>query len=256
MTTKNNGLRGVGLKRLFFSLALLVATNVWAHSPVGNAQSIHVYTEPLPPYKYHENYSHLDNAISQKVHDIFVAAGLHPEFFLAPWARAYAEVLKDNDGLIFAMAKNAEREPHFYWLAEVTEFQLGFVALSSRDDIVIDELKDAAQYRVSVHRGGVGQKWIGEHARLLRGNVTISADEASAWESLIDGRVDLIIADPRSLQNALAVDVNFLDMVTVVREIPELSMKGYLAANKNIDPEILAKLQQAVRQVSGQQKGE
>lgn len=222
----------------------------------GRAESsntvLDIYTEPSPPYHYLDSENRVVGSATHLVDALVTQAGVTANTQVLPWARAYRHAMRNPNALIYSLAKTPQRESQFHWLTVVSEFRLGFVSLSAREDITINDWNDLARYSVVVQREDIGYHWLKSQGYQEGADFIVCADIVCSWERLSQGKVDLIIEDPSLLGNEAAKFKLYPQSVKMIKLIPELSVDGYLAANKNIDPEILAKLQQAVRQLASQ----
>lgn len=205
---------------------------------------LHIFTELSPPNQTLEN-NQVAGTSTALVKQILERAKLTGEFTMYPWARAYNATLKQPNGLIYSLAKTPEREDLFHWIGAVAVFHLGFVANRYRSDISINSLEDAKQYKIAVQRGDVAAGTL----QALGFTFIETSDIQKSYELLVANRVDLVIDDPRYV-TSMAAALNLPDEhFAFIYDIEQLTVKGYLAANKQVAEPIIVALRQAFAQV-------
>lgn len=209
------------------------------------AQTLPVFTEPSPPYHYLDHSGQVAGSSTDKVKAILASADIEADFKLVPWARAYRSVEKTPNALIYSIAKTAERDAKFHWIAPVSEFKLAFVALAERTDIDIPDWTYLRQLSVAVQRDDIAYNWLTSIGLKEGVHFIACADIQCSWERLARKNVDLIIEDP-ALIPMMRKQLSMPDIrLRSVAYIPELEVIGYLAANKDMDAEIVARLKRA-----------
>ncbi|KKO44198.1 amino acid ABC transporter substrate-binding protein [Arsukibacterium ikkense] len=213
------------------------------------ASKLQVVTELSPPHQ-----TLVDGEVAgystRLVQAVLQQAGLAADIKLYPWARAYRMALQQPDTLIYNIARSAERESLFHWIGPVAAYQLGFVRLAHRQDIVLHTLADAQQYSIAVQRHDIAETFLTAHGFGQPGQLVLAADITESWQLLLNGKVDLIIDDPNAL-SAMATHFSIKpEHVTFAFAIAPLQQQTYLAASKATSSEIVAALQQAHREVA------
>ena len=204
-----------------------------------------VFTELSPPNQTLQN-NQVAGTSTALVRQILQRANLTGEFIMYPWARAYNSTLKQPNGLIYSMAKTPEREDLFHWIGAVAVFHLGFVSNRYRSDIQIKSLADAKQYKIAVQRGDVAAGTL----KTLGFNFIETSDIQKSYELLVANRVDLVIDDPRYV-TSMAEALNLPDEhFAFIYDIEQLTVKGYLAANKQLPEAVIVELRKAFEQVA------
>lgn len=207
--------------------------------------TLKIVTELSPPHQTIEE-NKVAGASTALVKKLLNEAKLEANFELLPWARAYRQASTDANTLIYSLARTEERERLFVWIGPVAIFELGLVRKSARLDLQIGDLVDLNNHKVAVQRGDIAA-----HFFTNRGiEVIETSDIQSSYQLLVNDRVDFVIDDPR-----LVVDMATLLKVpnnefTFVMPVAELSVKGYLAANKNLPSHQISALQKAYTNLS------
>ena len=206
---------------------------------------LQVVTESSPPYQIMLD-GEVAGPATDKVKDILATAGISAHFNMYPWARAYKKALNEPNTLIYAIAKTDKREKLFYWLTPVTYYKFGLVKLSTRDDIQIDDIQNIKQYRFAVQREDISHEWLLNKGLKEGENFITCSDIDCSWQLLLNNNVDLIIETPELIPSMLKQYGKTANNAVFITAIPELEITGYLAANKNIAPNLLTKLQAAI----------
>ncbi|MDF2180027.1 transporter substrate-binding domain-containing protein [Aliiglaciecola sp. CAU 1673] len=189
---------------------------------------------------------------TEKVRKALNLAGLHAEFEVYPWARAFDLVQRTPNSFLYATARTPKRETLFHWIGPVGQYQLGLLKLSSNSRVQLDNLEDALPYTIAIQREDFA-------AELLRANgfkddvqLIITADIRQSWELLVKGKVDMVVDDPSASKNMLD-SFNLKDKdVQFALMLPQLAQTTYLAANLETDPQIVQKLRDALARVNNQ----
>ena len=203
-----------------------------------------VVTELSPP-----NQILINNQVAGKstelVRAIFAKANLNANIELYPWARAYNMALKKPNTFIYSIAKTPEREHHFHWIGEVASYEMGFVKLSSRNDINITSNEQAKQYKIAVQRHDLAAQRLTERGY----TVVYTSDINKSYQLLVSGKVDLIIDDKNYIA-AMAEQLALHEArFSFTHAIDFLTMKGYLAANINTEQRYIDTLKTAYNEV-------
>ena len=211
----------------------------------GQARSEHlvVFTEISPPYQT-LNGDNVSGLATDRVRELLDSAGLAAEFFAYPWARSY-ELAKSTPGaLIYSIARTAERNQYFHWIAPVARFKLAFMSLASRN-VTLGDRDALTRYSIAVQRNDIAHKWLVRQNLIENQHFLVCADIVCSWDLLLKGNVDLVIDDPLLAKPTLIDMGKDPKTVKVVSPIPALDVVGYLALTKGGDPEVLHKLQGA-----------
>ena len=130
-----------------------VGIGLWClFSVVAKAEdTLRVVTELSPPHQTLQQ-GEIGGLSTELVRATLARAEMGGQFEIYPWARAFRIARSQTNVLIYNMARTPEREDEFKWIGTVAAYQLGFVALTHRDDIQISSLQDAKGYTVAVQR--------------------------------------------------------------------------------------------------------
>lgn len=236
-----------------FLCVLIASTMVWAGvafsaQPAG--YSLHLLTENFPPYnmaKDGKNYARDDNVEGIAVdilRETFKRAGIGYSLTLRfPWERIYNLTL-DNPGYgVFVAARIPERETLFKWVGPLGPDD--WVLLARADSpITLNSLEEARHYTIGAYKSDAIALSLEKQGMAP---VIVLRDQDNA-KKLLDGQIDLwATGDPAGY--FLARQVGISGFKTVLRfNQAEL----YLALNKDVPDEVVAKLQKALDQLKAE----
>lgn len=235
-------------KRLLLALGgtLVVLTGA-ARAEVDPNYSVVLLTENFPPYnmaingKNFAQEDNIDGIAVDIVKEMFKRAGVKYNLTLRfPWDRIYKLALEKPGYGVFVTARLPEREQLFKWVGPIGPDD--WVLLAKGDNpINLASLDEAKQYRVGAYKGDAISEYLTEkgveHSASLR-------DQENA-RKLVAGQIDLwATGDPAG--RYLAKQEGISGLRTVLRfDSAEL----YLALNRDVPDEIVARLQAALDQM-------
>jgi polar amino acid transport system substrate-binding protein len=236
------------IKRLLIALTgTLLVLSAAARAEVDPDYSVVLLTENFPPYnmaingKNFAQEDNIDGIAVDIVREMFKRAGVKYNLTLRfPWDRIYKLALEKPGYGVFVTARLPEREQLFKWVGPIGPDD--WVMLAKGDSpISLNSLDEAKQYRVGAYKGDA----IAEHL-VEKGLQPLTAlrDQENA-KKLMAGQIDLwATGDPAG--RYLAKQEGISGLKTVLRfDSAEL----YLALNKEMPDEIVAKLQAALDQM-------
>ncbi|UFQ97548.1 substrate-binding periplasmic protein [Pseudomonas wenzhouensis] len=235
-------------KRLLVALggSLVVLTGV-ARAEVDPNYSVVLLTENFPPYnmaingKNFAQEDNIDGIAVDVVREMFKRAGVKYSLTLRfHWDRIYKLALEKPGYGVFVTARLPEREALFKWVGPIGPDD--WVLLAKGDSpLSLASLDETKQYRIGAYKGDAISQYLTEkgveHSTSLR-------DQENA-RKLMAGQIDLwATGDPAG--RYLAKQEGISGLRTVLRfDSAEL----YLALNKEMPDEIVAKLQAALDQM-------
>lgn len=235
-------------KRLLIALGgTLVVLAGAVRAEVDPNYTVVLLTENFPPYNMAtngKNFAQEDNIQGiavDIVKETFARAGVQYNLTLRfPWDRIYKLALEKPGYGVFVTARLPEREELFKWVGPIGPDD--WVMLAKGDSpINLGSLDEARQYRIGAYKGDAISEYLTdkgvEHGTSLR-------DQENA-RKLVAGQIDLwATGDPAG--RYLAKQEGITGLKTVLRfDSAEL----YLALNKDMPDEIVAKLQAALDQM-------
>lgn len=232
--------KNIVIRHLFLALALLVVLAAPAR-----AVDFVVVTENNPPFNFLE-----DGMVRGIAADLFVEMAKEaelpldrPDIKLWPWARAYAEIQHKPNVFLFATGRTPMREDLFQWIGPISRVDCCIVSRKNAhlrlDDVIeaferytIGTIRDSAPEQ-TVLRMGVSP------ARLQRLH-----DIDMNILKLSQGRIDGALFNEPAIRytiRKMGFDINEYEFNRVL-----LSTELHFAASRQMDPKIIARLQEAL----------
>lgn len=236
------------LKRLLLALAsasLLLVTGAYAKDSPDSDMVL--LTENFPPYnmaKNGKNFAQDENIngiATDIVREIFKRADINYSLTLRfPWERIYKLTLEKPGYGVFVMARLPDREKLFKWVGPIGPDD--WIMLAKADSkITLETLNDARKYKIGAYKGDAIAETL---AKQGLNPIVVLRDQDNA-KKLVNGQIDLwATGDPAGRYLARQEGVNGLK--TVLRFN---SAELYLALNKDVPDETVAKLQAALDQM-------
>lgn len=236
------------IKRLLLVLAsasLLLLSNAWAEDSPDT--DLVLLTENFPPYnmaKNGKNFAQGENIngiATDIVREMFQRAGLTYSLTLRfPWERVYKLALENPGYGAFVMARLRDREKLFKWVGPIGPDD--WILLAKADSkITLDTLEDARKYRIGAYKGDAIAETLAKQGLKP---IVVLRDQDNA-KKLVNGQIDLwATGDPAGRYLARQEGVSGLK--TVLRFN---SAELYLALNKDVPDDVVAKLQAALDQL-------
>ncbi len=204
-------------------------------------------TENFPPYnmaKNGKNFAQGENINGiavDIVREMFKRAGINYSLTLRfPWERIYKLALEQPGYGVFVTARLPDREPLFKWVGPIGPDDW---ILLARDDskIALQSLEQARKYRIGAYKGDAIAETLAKQG--LKPQVVLK-DQDNA-RKLVGGQIDLwATGDPAG--RYLARQEGVTGLKTVLRFH---SAQLYLALNKEVPDETVARLQAALDQL-------
>ena len=218
------------------------------------ATDIVLLTENFPPYnmaKNGKNFAQDENIngiATDIVREIFKRAEITYSLTLRfPWERIYKLTLEKPGYGVFVMARLPDREKLFKWVGPIGPDD--WIMLAKADSkITLETLDDARQYKIGAYKGDAIAETL---AKQGLNPIVVLRDQDNA-SKLVNGQIDLwATGDPAGRYLARQEGVNGLK--TVLRFN---SAELYLALNKDVPDEMVARLQAALDQLRKEGKVE
>ncbi|WP_223457482.1 MULTISPECIES: substrate-binding periplasmic protein [unclassified Pseudomonas] len=236
------------LKRFLLVLAsasLLLING--AHAADSRDTDLVLLTENFPPYnmaKNGKNFAQDENIngiATDIVREMFKRADITYSLTLRfPWERIYKLTLEKPGYGVFVMARLPDREKLFKWVGPIGPDD--WIMLAKADSkITLETLNDARKYKIGAYKGDAIAETL---AKQGLNPIVVLRDQDNA-RKLVNGQIDLwATGDPAGRYLARQEGVNGLK--TVLRFN---SAELYLALNKDVPDETVAKLQAALDQM-------
>ena len=236
------------LRRLLLALA---STSVLllngAHAAESLDTDLVLLTENFPPYnmaKNGKNFAQDENINGiavDIVREMFKRADITYSLTLRfPWERIYKIALEKPGYGVFVMARLADREKLFKWVGPLGPDD--WIMLARADSkITLETLDQARKYKIGAYKGDAIAVSLAKQGLKP---IVVLRDQDNA-KKLTSGQIDLwATGDPAGRSLARQEGVNGLK--TVLRFN---SAELYLALNRNVPDEVVARLQAALDQL-------
>ncbi|MCF6186592.1 MAG: transporter substrate-binding domain-containing protein [Desulfobulbaceae bacterium] len=216
----------------------------------GQPDSYVVFTEELAPVHYTEN-GKLSGIATEIVQAIFQEAGLRADIRSYPWKRTYQNALQNKDAFIYTINRTPEREELFQWIGPILPKRTYLYRLRSREDIEVTETADLKKYTTVVILGYALTRTLASQGLRTDKELIVTRTKKNQMQVFLKGRADLITGNEYTLARAMQnTGRSMADVVPVLL----MSEKGYyLAANRQVNPELVERLRLA--NVKVQQRG-
>ena len=236
------------LRRLLLALAsasLLLVNGAQAVESLDT--DLVLLTENFPPYNMAKNGKNfaqdenIDGIAVDIVREMFKRADITYSLTLRfPWERIYKIALEKPGYGVFVMARLPDREKLFKWVGPIGPDD--WIMLAKADSkITLDTLNDARKYKIGAYKGDAIAETLAKQGLKP---VVVLRDQDNA-KKLVNGQIDLwATGDPAG--RYLARQDGVTGLKTVLRFN---SAELYLALNRNVPDDAVAKLQAALDQM-------
>jgi polar amino acid transport system substrate-binding protein len=236
------------LKRLLLVLASAALLFIGgAHAAESPDTDLVLLTENFPPYnmaKNGKNFAQDENINGiavDIVREMFKRADITYSLTLRfPWERIYKLALEKPGYGVFVMARLPDREKLFKWVGPLGPDD--WIMLAKADSkITLETLDDARKYKIGAYKGDAIAETL---AKQGLNPIVVLRDQDNA-KKLVSGQIDLwATGDPAG--RYLARQEGVTGLKTLLRFS---SAELYLALNKDVPDEAVAKLQAALDQM-------
>jgi len=228
------------------------ATNKTAPAAVSSggkspAYSVVLLTENFPPYnmamdgKNFAQEDKIDGIAAEILRETFKRAGIGYSMTLRfPWDRIYKLALEKPGYGVFVTARLPEREKLFKWVGPIGPDD--WIMLAREDSpIKLSGLEQTKKYKIGAYKGDA----IAEQLTLDGLKPVVALRDQDNAKKLVSGQIDLwATGDPAG--RYLARQEGITGFKTVLRFN---SAELFLALNKEVPDEVVAKLQKALDQM-------
>ncbi|AXK55138.1 MULTISPECIES: substrate-binding periplasmic protein [Pseudomonas] len=209
--------------------------------------SLVLLTENFPPYNMAKNGKNfaqgenIDGIAVDIVREMFKRAGVNYSLTLRfPWERIYKMALEQPGYGVFVMARLPDRERLFKWVGPIGPDDWIMLAKAG-SKITLESLEQARKYKIGAYKGDAIAETLTKQGLAPQ---VVLRDQDNA-KKLLAGQIDLwATGDPAG--RYLAKQAGITGLKTVLRFN---SAELYLALNKDVPDEVVAKLQAALEQM-------
>lgn len=167
-----------------------------AGAPVAAAPPLTLVTEEFAPYSYLDH-GKVGGYATEVLEAALAHAGVDYRVQIYPWARAFQMARTQPNVLIYSIVRTPEREQQFQWIAQLAPRSVYLYKLKSRSDIKAHTVDELRRYRIGANRGDV----VEEQLHHLGLNVDLAAQDETSLRKLVVGRLDMMVASERMLQD-------------------------------------------------------
>lgn len=214
-------------------------------------QRFDIYTENWPPYNYIENDQVVGISVDI-VREILKKVG-HPDTIqLVPWARAYHEIQKQDNVIVFSMGYSEDRKDLFKWVGPIAEIQVSFYKRKG-SAIRITTLDDARSFE----KIGVARSTLSHSILKNKGfsNMEFSNTGESLLKKLISGRCEVIVSTS-TIFHPQALKLFGIEKDEIVKEFEICNRELYIAFSKNTPDSVIRKWQKILEDLKKSKKYE
>ena len=221
----------------------------------GLAQRINVYTEHFPPYQIRISPKKVVGVSSSFVKELLDKTELDYRIHVLPWYRSYHNALREQNSLLYSVARTEEREHLFHWLMPLCDIEVSFFWKKNQQSKNINSLDAAKKFVIAVASGQPSELFLKENGFTTDKNLVILASHEQGLGLLQKDRVDAIFAADRFIKN-LSQEIAYKDLEMDKYTIKALSKKLYLVANTDSDEEFISSIKASVEKVYDQKRFE
>lgn len=171
---------------------LVALMGVFMVAATAEAEEFNLYTAQLPPLAM-ENGEQPGYAV-ELMQEVARRAGVDLVVNFRPWTRAQAEVRNGKNLAIMPLARTAERESQYTWVAELCDIEVNFVDVGGRGH-TRETARDAGSVLVQE-----GTSFVATLRNDGFGNLVTKPDTVNNGRMLAGGRVDVwYVSRPEAL---------------------------------------------------------
>ncbi|HET9239590.1 MAG TPA: ABC transporter substrate-binding protein [Oligoflexus sp.] len=202
------------------------------------AQTLEILTEEDPPYSFIQPDGTVSGAGVEIVKEIQKRIGNTDPIHVVPWARAYLNIQKRPNVVVFTMSRTKARDPLFYWVGPILENN--WVIIARKDSkIHIKSLEDAMTLKsIGVVRG---YAWTEYMEQKDFKNLHIATSHSSNARMLNSGRVQAMLSTDLTYRSVLRAENLNPDEFEVILNVKNVKM--YVALSKKTSEAIVKKWQ-------------
>lgn len=243
---KGHALMNANSILLYFMLSSISLMIEKAYGEVKD-DSIIAVASIFPPFQYLDK-GNLKGISIDVIEAVSQATGLVIEYRVIPWKRAYKYTLSKPNTFIMAISRIPEREPFFKWVGPLYNTQIKLYRLASRDDILIEDLSDAKQFRIGTVRGYASESYL--LSRDFKLNVQIFSDATTEYnvKKLLMGRIDLLVSTNLTLSYLVKIENIDVNLITDAFKLGD-PIKDYFGFNLNTSDKVITTFQSAFNEL-------
>ncbi len=173
-------------------------------------------------------------------------AGLRYSIESQPFVRALKTLDAQPNAVLFPLLRSAERESMYQWIGQIAKRHYYLYRLASRNDIKIQSLQDAKQYRIGVLRGDVRADYLrtqGFDEGIDKGLEVVNVSFSLIKMQQVN-RIDLVVFSDEGLKLACEEALTSCDNLVPAFKL-DIVGNLWLAASPRMAPHLVNTLRQA-----------
>ncbi len=226
----------------FYQIGTSASANVVENNPVTH---LNIVTEHLPPFQIRTPNKVLgfateiiENALSNTPYTYEINA--------YPWSRSYNMALNKVNTCIYSIARTEERNNQFIWVNTIAERNASFIGLRQQD-IIINSIEDAKQYRTAVIRDDVTHQYLINKGFKDGENLYVLNDTFSLLKLLKEREsIHFILVDSNTIKYRARFNNIDPELFKVFYQVNKEPLDYYLACNKNTSEEVITNIRKAI----------
>lgn len=224
------------LKKLMIAVC---ATVLLSGVTAAMAENFEIMTEEYPPFNYTEN-GQITGLATEVVLELAKKVGHPTNIEVKPWARAYAQIQKQDGLILYSMTRTEARESLFKWVGPVASNKWVFFTKKG-SGITVDSLEGAkAIGKIGTYKDDAAEAFLKEQGFA---NLDSVVNDDLNVPKLMAGRIDLwIVGELQGIYKAKLQGVS--DQLEKVMDVKDTQL--YIAFSKNTPDEVIAKWQAAL----------
>lgn len=226
----------MNMKKVF----IMALCAVWIFSVVpALAEGFKIMTEEYPPFNYTEN-GKLTGLSTEVVEALAQKVGNPADIEVKPWARAYAQIQKEDGLILYSMTRTEARENMFKWVGPVASNKWVFFAKKG-SGISLASLDDAKKIeKIGTYKDDAAESFLKEQGFT---NLDSVVDDSLNVPKLMAGRINLwVVGELQGIYKAKLQGVS--DQLEKVMDVKDTQL--YIAFSKNTPDDVIAKWQAAL----------
>lgn len=205
------------------------------------ALTLKAVTTEFPPYQILSG-EEVRGISTDIVKNVVELAGFKAEFKGYPWARAYRIAQKEDNVIIYSMARTPEREKLFKWVGTIVPYNVYFWKLRKRTDVSVKSLEDAKRYAVGGTTDDIKAIELIKFGFLPGKNLEMATSDEVNIRKLFAGRITLMPYDEISFINRVTrAGYDFTKTEKLIR-MDTISHDLYIAVSLQTSDDVVKKL--------------
>lgn len=221
-------------------LSIIILGTISFLALANNTQLLVVTTENRS-FQYQEHGENKGPSIDILV-KILKESGLTADIKFFPWARTYQTALTRPNTLILGLIRTEEREDKFHWIQELAKVERVYIALKDKPENYVENDHQAKGKRIAVLRESYAHNELLKKGFVEGENLYVVSTLASMFNLFINGKVDLVFADPKVVSEYSKLNSPKNRMLYYKQPSEKI---GYLAASLATNPQYLKQLHSA-----------